>query len=282
MNDTTPPLAVLDHAAGPEADERPEDKRLKGERNRTDTLVWLRRFGWLTSKMLAGLVWPTAAQGQTMARRTLGALADEKLVVARTMSNGTTVYVLSAKGARLLTEQTGTPAESGHALALGNPLHRAASNWYLIRAVQQGHRIVTEHEIATERGPCRVLRGKVADGLIVADDGLCTWVEVENAPAKSRAERAKTVSLAAECLGHATMAAIADGLWLARLAVVATNEAALRHMAASFMSAYREGSLRDAQVGDVDVCLLPVSPSLVPGEVHEGNLWWDVLVPALE
>ena len=47
MKDTTPTLAVLDHAAGPEADERPEDKRLKGERNRTDTLVWLSRFGWL-------------------------------------------------------------------------------------------------------------------------------------------------------------------------------------------------------------------------------------------
>ena len=77
-------------------------------------------------------------------------------------------------------------------------------------------------------------------------------------------------------------AAIADGFWLARLEVVATNEAALRHMAASFMAAYREGSLRVAQVGDVDVCLLPVSPSLVPGEVHEGNLWWVVLVLALE
>lgn len=69
MNDTTPTLAVLDHAAGPEADERPEDKRLKGERNRTAALVWLSRFGWLTSKMVSGLVWPAAAQGQTMARR---------------------------------------------------------------------------------------------------------------------------------------------------------------------------------------------------------------------
>ena len=100
MNDTMPPRAVLDHAAGPEADERPEDKHIKDERNRTEALVWLSRFGWLTSKLVSGLVWPTAARGQTMARRTLGALADDKLDVARTMANGTTVYVLSTRGAR--------------------------------------------------------------------------------------------------------------------------------------------------------------------------------------
>jgi hypothetical protein len=92
MNDTTPTLAVLDHAAGPEADERPEDKRLKGERNRTEALVWLGRFGWLTSKMRGGQVWPAAAQGQTMARRTLGALADDKLVVAQIEASGRQAY----------------------------------------------------------------------------------------------------------------------------------------------------------------------------------------------
>ena len=74
---------------------------------------------------------------------------------------------------------------------------------------------------------------------------------------------------------------IAPGLWLARLAVVATNEQALRWMAASFLDAHRTGLLRDSQVAEVDACLLPVSESLVPGDAVDGNLWWDVLVPAM-
>lgn len=51
-------------------------------------------------------------------------------------------------------------------------------------------------------------------------------------------------------------------------------------MAASFQEAYRRGLVRDSQVAEVEACLLPVSESLVAGEVVEGNLWWDVLVPA--
>ena len=147
------------------------DKRLVGERNRTDVLTWLARFGWLTARMVPALVWADAAQGQAMARRTLKALADDKLIITRPLPKGGAAYLLSAKGAKLLHEQTGMAAESGNALALGNPVHRAYSNWYLIRALQRGLSIVTEHEIATERGPCRVLKGKQADGLVIADDG---------------------------------------------------------------------------------------------------------------
>lgn len=256
------------------------DKRLIGERNRTEVLRWLARFGWLTGRMLAALVWPDAAQSQAMARRTLKALADEKLIITRPLPKGGTAYLLSARGARLLSEQTGTEAESGNSLALGNPVHRACSNWFLIRAVQRGLDIVTEHEIASERGPCRVLKGKQADGLVVGDDGATVWLECENS-AKSRPERHKTVMLVQECLGGDRQVEVGPGLWLARLAVVATNEQALRWMSASFLDAHRSGQLRDSQVADVDVCLLPVSESLVPGDPVEGNMWWDVLVPAM-
>ena len=169
---------------------------------------------------------------------------------------------------------------SGNTLALGNPVHRACSNWYLIRAVQQGLGIVTEHEIASERGPCRVLKGKQADGLVIADDGACIWLECEHS-AKSRPERHKTVALVQECIGGERQTEIAPGLWLARLAVVATNEQALRWMAASFLDAHRSGLLRDSQVAEVEACLLPISESLVPGDAVNGNLWWDVLVPAM-
>lgn len=282
MNDTdTFPSAVL--PTGTQADDSApltQDKRVIGERNRTEVLTWLARFGWLTGRMLAALVWPDAAQGQAMARRMLKALADDKLIISRALPKGGAAYLLSAKGARLLAEQTGMPAESGNTLALGNSVHRACSNWYLIRAVQQGLSIVTEHEIASERGPCRVLRGKQADGLVIADDGACTWLECEHS-AKSRPERHKTVALVGDCLGGERQVEIAPGLWLARLAVVATNDAALRWMAASFLDAHRNGLLRDSQVADVDACLLPVSESLVPGDAVDGNLWWNVLVPAM-
>lgn len=256
------------------------DKRLIGERNRTAVLTWLSRFGWLTGRMVAALVWPDATQGQAMTRRLLKTLADDGLIMSRPLPKGGTAYLLSARGARLLKEQTGVDAESGNKLALGNPIHRACSNWVLIRAAQQGMAVVTEHEIASERGPCKVLRGKQADGLVIADDGACTWLECEHS-AKSRPERHKTVALVQDCLGRETQTEIAPGLWLARLAVIATNEAALRWMAASFLDAHRSGLLRDAQVADVDACLLPISESLVPGDATTGNLWWDVLVPAM-
>lgn len=195
------------------------------------------------------------------------------------MPKGGAAYLLSAKGARLVSEQAGVEAHSGNALAIGNPIHRACSNWFLIRAVQRGLAVVTEHEIATEQGPCRVLKGKVADGLVVAEDGACVWLECEHSQ-KARAERHKTVALVQECLGGASQVQLAPGQWLARLAIIATNEQALRWMAASFQDAHRRGFLRDSQLADVDACLLPISESLVPSEPVEGNLWWDVLVPS--
>jgi hypothetical protein len=258
----------------------PLDKRIVGERNRTDVLTWLARFGWLTARMVAALVWKDAAQAPAMARRTLKALADDKFVITRPMPKGGAAYLLSARGARLLGEQTGLVAESGNALALGNPVHRACSNWHLIRAAQRGLSVVTEHEIAVGRGPCRVIHGKQADGLVIADDGACIWLECENS-AKSRPERHKTVALVQSCLGGELQVEISPGLWLARVAIVATNEAALRWMAASFLDAHRGGTLRDSQIADVDAHLLPISESLVPGDGHDGNLWWDILVPAL-
>lgn len=279
MSDITFSSSVLPTGALEDDDTKSLDKRLVQERNRTAVLHWLARFGWLTSRMLAALVWPEAAQPLTMTRRTLRALTDEKLVISRAMAKGGSAYLLAAKGARLLQEQTGMPAQSGNALAIGNPIHRACSNWYLIQAVQRGMDIVTEHEIATERGPCRVLRGKQADGLVIAEDGACIWLECEHSQ-KARAERHKTVALVQDCIGADTRVELAPGLWLARVAVVATNEQALRWMAASFQDAHRRGLLRDSQLSDVDVCLLPVSESLVPGERIEGSLWWDVLFPA--
>lgn len=272
--------AALPGPQSQEAAPTPLDKRVIQERNRIAVLRWLYRFGWLTSRMVASLVWPEAAQGIVMTRRTLKLMVEEKFVIARQLTKGGAAYLLAAKGARFLNEREGLDAQSGNALSLGNPVHRACSNWYLIRALQNGLNVVTEHEIATGRGPVRVFSGKAADGLVIGEDGQCIWIECENAQ-KSPGERQKTVGLVRACIGGERQVELAPGLHLARVAIVATNERALRWMASSFQEAYRVGLISEGQVAEVDACLMPVSESLVCGEVIEGNMWWHVLLPSL-
>ena len=66
-----------------------------------------------------------------------------------------------------------------------------------------------------------------------------------------------------------------------QLTIVATNLDALRHIAASFQKAFWSQTIREAQLQLVNVCVLPVSRSLVPGEKVDGNLWFDVMLPTL-
>lgn len=256
----------------------PEDKRLTGERNTFEVLTWLHRFGWLTSRMVAALVWPTASQSWPMARRTLKKLLTDKLVLVRALPQGGDLYLLSVKGARLLKDTTGADASTGQSLATGNAVHRACGNWYLIGQVQAGLGIWTEHEIASGRAPVQTVNGKQADGYVVHDDGQLTWLEVENSW-KNRPRRDAVVSLATRHLGKDQLTEVGPGLHLARLAVVATGVDALRSMAASFQEAHRLLIASEMALACVDVAVLPISPSLVPGEMTTGNLWWDVMQP---
>ena len=248
-----------------------------------DVLRWLRRFGWLTSPMLAALVWPSASQSWPMARRTLKKLLADKLVLVRALPQGGDVYLLSVKGARLLQDATGVQAKSGQSLAIGNAVHRACGNWHLIAQVQAGLGIWTEHEIATGVAPIHALNGKVFDALVLHDGGLITAVEIENAW-KNRSRRQAVVAVATRHLGLDRMTQIGidsqgQELHLARLAVVCTSEDALRSMASSFQEAHRMLTASEMCLAAVDVYVLPVTPSLVPGESVAGNLWWDVIQP---
>lgn len=270
------------------ADNEPEaiplDKRIIQERNRLAILRWLARFGWLTSRMIAALVWPDAAQSMAMTRRALKDLIEDKFVISRPLTKGGAAYLIGAKGARFLHEQCGIAVESGNALAIGNPVHRACSNWHLIDAILGGFEVVTEHEIVCERGPFRSLNGKVPDGLIISNGDTvgnsAIWLECEHSQ-KSRGERQKSVALVRQHLGNDVLTQLAPGLYLSRVAIIATNYSALRWMSASFQEAFQRGELREEQVANVDACLLPVSESLIPGERLIGNLYWDILVPAM-
>jgi hypothetical protein len=259
----------------------PLDKRLTGERQAAEVLSWLHRFGWLTSRMIAALVWPTASQSWPLARRLLKKLLDDKLVLVRALPQGGDLYLLSVKGARLLADTTGAAAKSGQSLPTGDAIHRACGTWYLIAQVQAGLGIWTEHEIASARAPLQTLNGKQADGLVLHDGGQVTWLEVENAW-KNRARRQAVVDLATRHLGRDRLSQVAsdaqgEPLYLARLAVVSTGFDALRSIASSFQEAHRLLIASESCLADVDVAILPVSPSLVPGERTDGNLWWDVM-----
>ncbi|MFZ6674800.1 hypothetical protein [Undibacterium sp. Xuan67W] len=247
------------------------DNRLVQETNRSQILLYLSRFGWLTCRMLADLVWQHAAQPITMARRTLAPMVEEKLVFTRQLSKGGAAYFLSAKGAGLLRLE-GFDAQSGYTLSVANPIHRACSNWFLIRAIKKGLVVYTEHEIATGRAPRKVVNDKLPDGLIVADNGQCIWVECEYSQ-KSRSERHRVVGFAKAALGRSERIELGPDLYLARLAIVGSNQHALRWMAQSVDDTRRYGGMTESQLAEVDVCLLTLTDSLVPGDVFDGNLY---------
>lgn len=281
MSTTIP--SIFAQAASPsipdcDVEGQPLDKRIVGEQNRIALARFLFRFGWLTSRMIASLVWGHASQAWPMARRTLNAMQDDGMVIKRSLPQGGEAYLLSAKGARFLNEHDGLAATSGQNLTLGNPLHRACSNWYLIDALHKGWGVITEHEISTDRSPVRVLDGKQPDGILLGE-GEAVWVECENAW-KNIKNRMSIASFCSRHLDQDNLSMLTPDYPLRQVTVVATNMAALRHMAASFQQAYRDQSIREGQLQMVNVALLPISRSLVPSEQVDGNLWADVMQPA--
>jgi len=254
-----------------------EDNRAIAERNEAQVLAHLHRFGWLTARMVAALVWPCGSQQLAMAARTLRRLADTKQVLRRELAGGAgPCYVLAASGARRLRDERDIHAESGVSLQLGNARHRAASNWYLAVQMRNGLTVWTEHEIVTGRaGPLPSYFGKLPDGLVQADQGM-VWVEVENAW-KNREERRRIVRLVEDNLGLVDDAGAPVEDRLFRVVVVATNETALRMMALAFAEAHRAGTVRDAQLTEVEAVLLTVSDNLVPGTIRCQDMWYDIV-----
>jgi hypothetical protein len=267
-------------AQSSELTQQPLDKRIVGEQQRVSTFRYLHRFGWLSSRMVAALVFDHAAQAWPLARRCLKSMLEDGLVIKRALpQGGTEVYLLSAKGARFLNELEGLDATSGQGLALGNSVHRACSNWYLIKAILNGWKVITEHEISTDRCPVRVLDGKQVDGVMFGE-GEAVVLECENAWKATKA-RNSIVSFCARHLDQEKMTMITPDFPIRQLALVCTNQDALRHMVASFHQSFRELRITEGQLQMVNVSLLPISRSLVPGEQVDSNLWFDEMLPLL-
>lgn len=256
-----------------------QDKKLKGTLNKLSILKFLARFGWLTAPMIAALVWPTSAQSQAMARRTLSGMLDTKLVLKRNLAEGVDCLTLSSAGARMLTEQTGIKASSGASLLLGNPTHRACSNWFLIAKINTGFKVWTEHEIQSGHSPLRSVSGKVPDALVMTDFGLL-WVEVENTW-KNRSEREKVVRF---CTAHLPLTSLhemqelAPDYYLFRVVIVGTTPESLRAMVRSYSDAHAAQELSDSQAADVELVYQPLTARLTPAQAAvSGSLWYEAL-----
>lgn len=257
------------------------DKKLKGEQNRLAILCNIHRFGWLTNPMIAALVWPDASQAQAMARRTLHDLIERKLVIQRRLNEDAEGFTLSAAGARHLQKEQGIPATSGASLPLKNVVHRACSNWYVIRSLAKGQQAWTEHEIQTGKAPLHIVAGKVPDALVETEYGF-VWVEVENSW-KNRTERARVLDF---CISHLpasgtdlNMHEIAPEKFLFRVAVVGTSPDSLRAIARSAKELYQSGRLTESQASDIELEYLPLMQNLTADASVTGNLWYDALQP---
>ncbi len=256
------------------------DNRITGAAHDSGALLFLHRFGWLTAKMLAAIQWSQASQGEAMARRTLRRLLDAKLVLKRETA-GNVLWVLSAAGARALREQFDLDASSGQTLKLAQVMHRACANWYAISKLAEKFTVWTEYEIQTGRAPWGKLDGKTADMVYDSGQGL-VFCEVENAW-KNRKHRSEIERLCRLHLSHENglMTPLAGGHYLARMAVVGTNETALRMMQQTFVEALDAGHLRDAHCANVEFTFLPITASLDVGPGWTRQLWADILLPTM-
>jgi hypothetical protein len=252
-----------------------KDKRIVSDEHRTAVLRWLYRFGWLLARQLAALEWQGASQACTMARRTLVSMESDRLVVRRKLPGiGLDAWTLSAKGATRLGLELGIKVESGARLALGNPVHRTATNDYLIDQHLDGNRIHTEHEIQTGRSSLVQVYGKTADGGVETGYGLL-WVETENAW-KNRRERGRITQFCADVLsGLERMEPAGEGLYLFGVNIIATNEDAMRAIERSFAEAYQRGFISELALTRVRLLFIPLGPSLSQSDSHpiERQIW---------
>lgn len=197
----------------------PNDKRPDGNlvhlENRWTTLLWINRFGGLTTRQLARLAWTGQTCGMRSAQRTIASLLTDKYIIKRSLDNGGAIYVLSVAGARVLqSEGVQNVSARGHRdLTFDKPLHRLIANEFVIERHLDGWQIWTEFEVQRRLAPVPIIRvktpetsatgkikkpnnhlPKIPDG-VVGYDGDLVWIEVENA-FKSQARISELVHVA--------------------------------------------------------------------------------------
>lgn len=175
------------------------DGRTRAVENEIRVLRAIHRFGWLTARNLAALLWqpwskappqapslrPTEvkASGLRMAQRTLVRLVLYGQVLRAPAPGGNVIYALAEAGARRLLGM-GVPAATGKDLirrfSSAHFQHRHIANVIAIRALVDGYRVSTEREIAQDKwmGGAEGIAGKKPDVLARAGKQMW-WIEVE-------------------------------------------------------------------------------------------------------
>jgi len=240
-----------------------QDKQIIGEQNRLEILQWLHRFGWLTTRQIAKLVWKEKTSSLVMAQRTITSILAKQLIIKRRIKTGSEVILLGSKGARLLKTELNISAKSGAKLLLGNPIHRSACNWYLIHELAKGNAVYTEHEIQSCRAPMFSCYGKVPDGLVIIEGQGVIWLEVENSW-KSIKEREKLIKFCADTLSNSTyMEQLWDDNYLLKVRILAITSHSANAMLRTFAKNYNEGLISKVALNDVWLTYAPMTTGLI-------------------
>jgi hypothetical protein len=175
------------------------DGRIRAEQNEVRVLRALHRFGWLTAKNLAALLWnpwvsclvqtprlepaEVRASGLRMAQRTLARLVRSNQILRAPAPGGHVIYGLAEAGANRLVK-IGAPASTAKDLirrfSAAHFEHRNTANLVAIRAIVDGFKVSTEREIAQDKwlGGADGIAGKKPDVLIRMGK-LVWWAEIE-------------------------------------------------------------------------------------------------------
>lgn len=169
------------------------------------------QFGHLRITELARAVWPTAAYGEQVARRTSARLVEQGLLLPRRNALGSKSLCLTRVGAAWLDARG---VEAQHTLDLSSVagstfFHRTLATRYLVERQIQGFQVAGEYQLLRRKTPfpmdglVRTLR-KLPDGCVWkrGPDGLVAVELIEQeAAAKSRPELEKCLK-AAEFAGQ--------------------------------------------------------------------------------
>jgi|GEM_PF-1668502 len=257
-----------------------KDKQEIGIEQHEQILLFLHRFGWLTSRMVKKLVYENSTQGIALARRALSKMVEKKLVLKRPLPNGAEAYLLGTKGASFLNGlKPGINSQSGARLKLGNTVHRACSNWYLIEEyVNNGRAISTEFEIQTGNSPVHQILGKVPDGLTYSELGA-DWIEVENTW-KNRSERDRIVKFCIEMLGFEMSQLLNSTTYLHKVVLVCATKDSANSIVNSFIEAFENSFISVQALSEVEIAFAEMTPSLMPPKIiMKANLWYDLISP---
>ena len=263
------------------------DKRRIGKENQQKLLFWLVRFGWLTARQIAKLVWPRSSQSLQNAQKKIAQLLKLERLIKRDLPSGSTGYVLSAQGANQIRSICPT-VKSGKDLRVKNDYHRAISNSYLIdRYFLDAEAIYTEHEIQRGLAPCREVGGKIADGIYDTELGA-VWVETENTW-KSSKRTNEIVKFCQKYLKRGPLKQlISDAgkpeLYLFRVEIVCPNDSSAQNIVRAFDKA--SGITETGRIyldweevlSNVWIVRVDMSEGLVWG----GEIWTDSVLGLIE